>query len=52
MHWRGLDVLLASPALMAGVFGSQTWMAALHELNAQLGGAETWIRRGPSGDDA
>jgi hypothetical protein len=49
LHWRSLDVLVAVPAVMAGVFGSEAWMAALRELSDQLGGAETWLQRGPSG---
>jgi hypothetical protein len=31
LHWPTLDVDFGLPALMAGVFGSRTWMASLRD---------------------
>ena len=32
LHWEELDVDLAVPQLVSGVYGSQIWMASLHHL--------------------
>jgi hypothetical protein len=29
LHWKGLDVQVSVPALVAGVFGSEAWMSGL-----------------------
>ena len=32
LHWEELDVDLAVPQLVSGVYGSQIWMASLHHI--------------------